>query len=128
MNEILPLIVFLVFMALTWGALQLLSKSKSQAEERLEKLGRNRSSADFDLAAEEQQKNRFLGLKDAISSLGGAMEPQSSLEKNALKVRLANAGFRGESAPMVYQGIRMVSLGICLLPALAFFLLKDGFS
>ncbi len=127
-NDLLPLIVFLVFMALTWGALQLLSGSKTQAEERLERLGRNQSSADFDLAAAEQQKNRFRGLKDAISSLGGAMEPQSDLEKSALKVKLANAGFRSESAPMIYHGIRLVSLGVCLLPALAFFLLKDGFS
>jgi len=127
-NDLLPVIVFLVFMALTWGALQMLSGSKTQAEERLERLNRNQSSADFDLAAAEQQKNRFRGLKDAISSLGGAMEPQSDLEKNKLKVKLANAGFRSESAPMIYHGIRLVSLCVCLLPALAFFLLKDGFS
>jgi tight adherence protein C len=118
-NDLLPLIVFLVFMSLTWGAMKLLTGSKTQAEERLERLGRNRSSADFDLAAAEQQKNRFRGLKDAISSLGGAMEPQSDLEKSALKVKLANAGFRSESAPMVYQGIRFVSMAVMLLPALA---------
>jgi tight adherence protein C len=55
------------------------------------------------------------------------MEPQSALEKNALKVRLANAASEAK-APMIYQGIRMVSLGIFLLPAIAFFLLKDGFT
>ena len=126
-NEMLPLIVFLVFMALTWGALTFFSKGKTQAEERLDRIGRNRSSADFEMAGAEQ-KNRFSGLKEAISSLGGAMEPQSALEKNALKVKLANAGFRSEAAPMIYAGIRMICLGICLLPALAFFLLKDGFT
>jgi len=126
-NEMLPLVVFMVFMTLTWGALTLLSRKKSQAEERLDRLGRNRSSAEFDLDNPDQ-KNRFSGLRDAISSLGGAMEPKSDLEKNALKVKLANAGFRSEAAPMVYHGIRMLSLGICLLPALAFFLLKDGFT
>jgi tight adherence protein C len=124
----LPLIVFLIFMAISWGALTLLSKTKSQAEERLERLGRARTNADFDIEGGDKEKNRFSGLKDAISSLGGAMEPQSELEKNALKVKLANAGFRSESAPMIYHGIRLVCLAICLIPALAFFLYKDGFS
>ena len=128
LNELLPLIVFLIFMAMTWGALTMLSSSKSHAEERLERLGRSRSSPEFDLAEQEAQKNRFSGLKDAISSLGGAMEPKSDLEKNQLKVKLANAGFRSESAPMVYHGIRMIALGVCLLPAMAFFMYKDGFS
>ncbi|MCE9530658.1 MAG: type II secretion system F family protein [Planctomycetes bacterium] len=114
-------------MVLTWGALTLLSSKKSHAEERLERMGKNHSSADFDMNSPDEKK-RFSGLKEAISSLGGAMEPQSALEKNALKVKLANAGFRSETAPMVYHGIRMVCLGVCLLPALAFFLLKDGFS
>jgi tight adherence protein C len=127
-NEMLPLIVFLIFMLGAWGALSLLSQGKSKAEERLEQLGRSRSSPDLDMSAAEAQKNRFSGLKDAISSLGGAMEPQSALEKNNLKVRLANAGFRSESAPMVYHGIRLISLVICLLPAIAIFLYKDGFS
>jgi tight adherence protein C len=126
-NEMLPLIVFVIFVALTWGALSLLSKGKSRAEERLDRLGRGRTSADFDLA-NTPKSDRFSGLKEAISSLGGAMEPQSELEKNQLKVRLANAGFRSEAAPMIYQGIRLVSLGVCLLPAIALFLLKDGFT
>ena len=56
------------------------------------------------------------------------MEPQSELEKNALKIKLANAGFRSESAAAVYQGIRVVCLVVFLLPALFFFLLKDGFT
>lgn len=126
MTDMLPIIVFMVFVALTWGVMTLLSKGKSQAEERLDRIGRGRSSGEFEIP--DAAKNRFSGLKEAISSLGGAMEPQSALEKNNLKVRLANAGFRSEAAPMIYHGIRMVSLGVCLLPAIAFFLLKDGFT
>ena len=127
-NEMLPLVVFILFMTVTWGALSLLSRTKSKAEERLENLGRSRSQPEFDLAAAEAHKNRFSGLKEAISSLGGAMEPKSELEKNQLKVKLANAGFRSEMAPMIYHGIRLICLSVCLLPALAFFLYKDGFS
>ncbi len=127
-NELLPLIIFGLFMAITWAVMSVMSRGKSQVEERLDRLGRSRTSAEFDLDAMEQNKNRFSGLKEAISSLGGAMEPQSELEKNQLKVRLANAGFRSEAAPMIYQGIRMVCLGVFLLPAILLFLLKDGFT
>ncbi len=74
-TEMLPLIVFVIFMAVTWGVLSMMSRGKSQVEERLDRLGRLHSSAEFDLGA-EQGKNRFSGLKDAISSLGGAMEPR----------------------------------------------------
>ncbi len=125
-TEFLPVIVFMLIMLSTWGMLTFLSKTKTHAEERLDRLGRMKTNADLDVA--DEQKNRFSGIKDAISSLGGAMEPQSDLEKNHLKVRLANAGFRSESAPMIYQGLRMVSLGLFTIPALGFFLLKDGFT
>jgi tight adherence protein C len=73
-----------------------------------------------------ESRQRFSGLKDAISSLGGAMEPQSELEKNKLRVELANAGFRSEKAAGVYQGIRFACLMIFLTPAVMYFLLKEG--
>jgi tight adherence protein C len=82
---------------------------------------------DIDVTTPESRQ-RFAGLKDMFSSLGGAMEPQSDLEKNSLRVKLANAGFRSEQAASVYQGLRVVCLVGFLLPALFFFLLKDGFT
>src|SRR4051812_13278935 len=92
-----------------WWALTLLSSRTSQAEERLERIGRPKSLAEIDLAPANKVE-RFTGLKEAASTLGGALEPQSELEKSALKIKLANAGFRSESAPSIYHGIRMASL------------------
>ena len=34
------------------------------------------------------------------------MDNGNEVEKNTLKIRLANAGFRSENAAAVYQGIR----------------------
>lgn len=127
MNDLIPVIAFAVFMALAWGAMTLFSKGSSQAEERLERLGRGgRSLADPDSIS--QKKQRFSGLKDMISNLGGAMEPGSDLEKNNLKVKLANAGFRGEHAPLFFQGSRVVSLVVFLLPPLLIFGVQGNFS
>lgn len=127
-TELTPIIAFVMIMVGVWAVMTLVSKKTSQAEERLERLGRPvQSSLDTD-GLPVQSKQRFSGLKEAMSSLGGAMEPQSELEKNQLRVKLMNAGFRSESAPMIYQGIRFVCLMLLLIPSGAYFLWKDGFT
>jgi tight adherence protein C len=122
-----PILVFFVFMVGTWWLLSFVSNRNSQAEERLERLGRPKHLDQLDGMTPENRQ-RFAGLKDAISSLGGAMEPQSELEKNQLRVELANAGFRSENAPMVFQGIRFVTLLVFVGPSLIYYLSNYGFT
>jgi tight adherence protein C len=100
--------------AATFWVLTQLSNRNSQAEERLAKIGRPKSLADLDITPEESNQ-RFAGIKQAFSNLGAAMEPKSDLEKNTLKVTLANAGFRSEAALSIYQGIRIVSMVLAVL-------------
>lgn len=126
-EDLTPIFVFAAMVAGTFWLLSLISTRNSQAEDRLERIGRPKSLMDIDVS-QTDSRNRFAGLKDMFSNLGGAMEPQSELEKNSLRLKLANAGFRSEQAAAVYQGIRIVSLAVTLLPALFFFLLKDGFT
>lgn len=125
--ELVPLGVFVVIMGSTFWLLQLISQRNSVAEERLERLGRPKSLVDLDMTAQESGQ-RFAGLKKAFEGLGASMEPQSELEKNTLKVKLANAGFRGENATAIYQGLRIACLLLFLAPAALFFLIKDGFT
>ena len=125
--DLMPIVVFGLFMLGTWWVLSVISQRNSQAEERLERLGRSKSVADLEIDP-NVSRDRFGGLKEMISGLGNALEPQSELEKNSLRVKLANAGFRSESAPAVYQGIRMASMIIFTLPAVLVFLIKDGFT
>jgi tight adherence protein C len=123
---IFPLVAFLVFMAGAWFMLSLISnRNTSQAEERLDRLGRPKSLAEIELE-DEKSRDRFSGMKDAVSSLGAALEPQSELEKNKLKIMLANAGFRSEAAAAVYHGLRMASLILFILPAVLIFGVKYG--
>jgi tight adherence protein C len=125
-QDLQPIIVFGAIMGVTWWALSRMSQRNSQAEERLERLGRPKSLLDGEPGVETEQ--RFSNLKDLISNMGGAMEPQTELEKNALKVKLANAGFRSENAPGIYHGCRMLSLMVFLVPALGLCLYKYGFT
>jgi tight adherence protein C len=115
-------------MAGTWYVLSLISKRNSQAENRLERLGRPKSLAEIDIARKVDSKG-LAGLKKTIEGLGSSMtEGQSDLEKNSLRLKLANAGFRSESAPAIYQGLRIASLVIFLLPAVLVGVLRDGFT
>ncbi len=117
---------FVVCMIGAWMMLSVLSRrNMTRAEERLERIGRPKSLVDIELAQQKSQE-RFTGLKETMSSLGNVLEPQSDLEKNSLRIKLANAGFRSETAPSIYQGLRVVSLLAFVTPALVIFGLKYG--
>ncbi len=125
-EELTPIFVFVAIVAGTFWLLTVISSRNSQAEERLERIGRPKSLVEIEMQAES--RNRFAGLKEAFSNLGGVMESNNEVERGSLKIKLANAGFRSEQAAAVYQGIRVACLAAFLLPALFFFLLKDGFT
>ncbi|MBA4067237.1 MAG: secretion protein [Isosphaera sp.] len=118
--------VFAGCVAAVFWLLSSISTRNSQAEERLERIGRPKSLVEIEMS-QDQGRGRFAGLKDAFSNLGGVMNASEG-EKNSLKIQMANAGFRSDGAAAVYQGIRVVCLAAFLLPALFFFLLKDGFT
>jgi tight adherence protein C len=56
------------------------------------------------------------------------MEGRSELERNKLKLQLVNAGFRGDSAPMIYHGLRLLCLTLFLVPTSGIVLAAYGFS
>jgi tight adherence protein C len=125
-EDLAPIFVFAAIMAGTFWVLTMLSKRNSLAEDRLDRIGRPKSLVDLDLSNESKQK--FAGLKEAFSNLGASMQPQSDLEKNSLRVKLANAGFRSESAPAVYQGLCLACLVGLTLPAAIGCLAVYGFT
>ncbi len=126
-EEMLPIMVFIAIVASTFWLLSSISNRNSRAEERLERIGRPRSLVEIEMSQAES-RNRFAGLREAISGLAGVMDSGNEAERNSLKIKLANAGFRSEHAASVYQGIRVVCLIGFLLPALFLFLRKDGFT
>ena len=106
---LLPIIVFGVIVLVAWWALSMISTRNSQAEDRLERMGRPKSLAEIDIAS--RRDTGMGGLKKMMEGMGASIaSQQSDLEKNSLRVKLANAGFRSESAPAVFQGLRVASL------------------
>lgn len=120
-EDMIPLLVFAGIVAGIWAVLSMISSRNSQAQERLSRLSRPQSLADIEDPLKKKDQGKFQGLTDAVKSISKPLMPQTELEQNALKNKLANAGFRSDAAPMVYSGIRLVSLGIFFLISVAIF-------
>jgi tight adherence protein C len=126
-EDIIPLLVFGGIVALIWGFLSLISNRNSQALDRLSRMSRPPSLADIEDPSKTNMA-KFQGLTDAVKSVSKPLMPQTETEQNALKTKLANAGFRSDSSVMVYSGIRLCSLAIFFLIALAVFVPGRQFS
>jgi tight adherence protein C len=124
--EIVPILVFGAFVLGVWGLLSLISQRNSRAQERLARISRPASLADLD-DLKAQKKERFQGVMETAKALATPLMPKTELEQNALKLRLANAGFRSDSAVSVYLGLQFASLLIFFVLSLAWFVPYYGF-
>jgi tight adherence protein C len=124
--EIIPLLVFGAIVLGIWGVLSMISQRNSRAQERLTRMSRPASLADLDLQ-KQNKGERLKGLAEAAKALSSPLMPQTELERSALKMKLANAGFRSDAAPLVYSGIRLVSLVVFFLIGLAVVIPRQGF-
>lgn len=124
--DVVPFIVFGAIVIGAWFLMAAFSRRSSRAEERLTRIGRPTSAPDLDDL--DARRHRFGGIRDAIAQLGGAVEGQSDLEKNKLKLQLANGGFRSDAAPMIYQGLRLLCIVLFLVPTTGIMLMMSGFT
>jgi len=106
------------------GHVSLISQRNSRAQERLARLSRRRRSPK---SISRRPRRRTASRHDAGGqALSAPLMPQTELEQSQLRVNLANAGFRSESALSVYLGIRFASLIAFALLGVAIFVPKYG--
>jgi tight adherence protein C len=125
-QELVPLLVFAALVAGIFALLSMLSNRNSRAQERLERISRPASLAEIE--DPKLKKERFQGVMETAKALSGPLMPQTELEQSELRIRLANAGFRSDSAVAVYLGLRFAVLIGFLLLGVAIFLPKYGFT
>jgi tight adherence protein C len=125
MQDIIPLLVFAGIVMGIWAVLSMISSRNSRAMERLARLSRPQSLAEIE-DPKAVKKEKYASLVEAAKSLASPLMPQTELEQNALKQKLANAGFRSDTATAVYSGIRLASLGGFFLLSLALFVPGQG--
>lgn len=109
MATLLPFAVFGLVMVGIWAVVSAFSsKNDSRVAERLSELkeGKKRS-ADDPAIRENGVSSAF---KKAAPALSKVVKPKTDLEENALKVKLANAGFSSPTAPMLYLAIKVCGM------------------
>jgi tight adherence protein C len=124
--DLIPFVVFAACVCGVWGTLSIISRRNSQAQERLARLSRPASLAEIELPHSVQKEERMQGIMDTAKALSKPLMPQTELEQSALKVTLANAGFRSDSAMAVYLGIRFATFLAFLVVSLAIFVPRYG--
>ncbi len=107
-EEVVPLLVFAALVAGIFSILSMISNRNSRATERLERISRPASLAEIE--DPRQKKERFQGVMETAKALSAPLMPQTELEQSELKIKLANAGFRSDSAVSVYLGLRFATL------------------
>ncbi len=124
LTEIVPLLVFAGFVFGVWSVLSLISNRNSRAQERLDRISRPASLAEIE--DPKLKKERFQSVMETAKALSTPLMPKTEGETSALRNKLANAGFRSESAVSVYLGLRFACFILLSLIGVAIFLPKYG--
>ncbi|MBV9123983.1 MAG: type II secretion system F family protein [Planctomycetes bacterium] len=106
----------------------MISERNRRIEARVDRHSRPASLAEIDVPKAGNKNEALQGIADLAKAMSEPMMPKSDLEQSALKVKLANAGFRGESAPAIYSGLRLGSLLLFALIGLSIFVPVYGLS
>jgi tight adherence protein C len=125
--ELVPLVVFAGCVCAIRAILSMISRRNSRAHERLARINSGVNSADVELQVEKKE-TRLKSFKDTAIALSRPLMPQTDLEQSALKVTLANAGFRSDSATSVYLGLRFATLLLFTIISMAIFVPRRGFN
>jgi tight adherence protein C len=109
-EQLMPLAIFGAVAALAWWALNRVAVGKPRTLERLDEIKNpyiRRSSAE---SAMKKQDAMSKMLEMASPALAKPLTPKDEMEMSRLKVKLANAGFRSETAGTVYLSLKFVGL------------------
>lgn len=121
METMIPILIVVAFMVGVFAILSLISSRNTRAQERLARLSRPQSLVDMEVPDRQAKNERMKNIVEAAQAFSKPMMPQSELEQSELKVKLANAGFRSDSAMSVYLGIRFASFMLFLVISLILF-------
>ena len=114
-ERLLPFAIFGLFAVGTWWLLNVMATGRPRAEERLDELqkpGARRRLEDIGLTKKQGSMTRMLGR--AAPALAKPLQPKSEREVGKLKTRLGYAGYRHESAPSIFLGLKFVALVVGL--------------
>ena len=116
LERLVPIAIFGAIAALAWWAMELIATGKPRAMERLDALKNPRRGLADNVPRKRTEKMARV-IENAAPALAKPLQPQNEVEIDKLKAKLANAGFRGESASAIFYSLKGVGLLLGLLIA-----------
>ena len=111
-ETLIPFAVFGGIAAVAWWVMDMVAGRKPRAMERLDEfknpVSRHNEKGVSKLTKKPDRMSRVLAT--AAPKLAKPLTPKSELEVSKLKIKLANAGFRGETAGTIFLGLKFVGL------------------
>lgn len=111
-DQLVPFAVFGLFAAAAWWVIDYLGTGRTRASERLDELKnpglRRKRAEETGIVKKSDAMTRVLA--KASPALAKPLAPKNELEASKLKLRLANGGFRGETAPTMFLGLKFIGL------------------
>lgn len=114
--------VFGLIAAIVWLILDWSGNRSSRAEQRLDDLSDPNRGKRTEAKGGSSMSRM---LQAAAPALSAPLQPKSELEQSQIKQSLSHAGFRGESAPSIYMGLKVIGLvgGFIIGGGISFFIM-----
>lgn len=122
-EKIVPYAVFAGIAAFAWWLMDMMASNKPRAMERLDQFT-DPLTWRKELREKRRKKDKVArAIENAAPRLAKPLQPQNEAEVGKLKIKLANAGFRGETASAIFLSIKFLGLllGIAIAAPILFF-------
>ena len=124
-ERIIPYAVFAGIAALAWWLMDMMASNKPRAVERLNELT-DPITWRKELREKRRKKDKVAKvIENAAPRLARPLQPQTEEEVSKLKIKLANAGFRGDTATAVFLSVKFIGLILGLVIGAPILLLSD---
>ena len=122
-SVLVPVAAFLAAAIGVWAILSAFAESETDLDERLSACSANRGRRVPPGSAMKRQEKLQEKVANAASRLSGALKPDNPDELGKIRLKLLNAGFRGEQAVSVFLGLKcaglLLGLGMSVPPVYA---------
>jgi tight adherence protein C len=109
LEKVVPFAIFGLFAAVAFWALEYFAGRRNRADERLDEL-RNPSKRRDQLGKDKKQDAMSKMLEKATPVFSAPLKPKTEIETSKLKMKLSQAGFRGDASASVFLGLKFIGL------------------
>ncbi len=114
--QFVSLAIFLLITMVVWGTLSATADKKSRAVDRLDRIMKGQPVRHGASALVKRQDRIQALVAKAAPALSKPLKPQNEAELGKLRLKLLNAGFRGENSVQIYLAIKFACLlGVALI-------------